>query len=63
MIIKIQKHQISPDNKQYYVFIPIKRDCPHPVVSTVLTWSKLVTYGRLITLSKELGDCVESPER
>lgn len=54
MIIKIKK-QITPDNKQNNVFIPIKRDHSHPTVNTVLTWSKLVTHGRLITFSEEPG--------
>lgn len=53
MIIKVKNKQIIPDNKQNNIFTPTKRDHPHPMVSTVLTRSKLVTHGRPITFSKE----------
>lgn len=38
MIDKVKNTQITPDNKQTNIFILIKRDHPHPMVSTVLTW-------------------------
>lgn len=53
MINKMKNKQITPFNKQN-IFILIRRD-HHPMVSIVLTWSKLVTQGILITFPKELG--------
>lgn len=35
---KVKNTQITPDNKQTGIFILIKKDHPHPMVSTVLTW-------------------------
>lgn len=62
MINKMKNKQITPFNKQN-IFISIKRDYPHPVVSIVLTWNKLVAQGRLITFPKEPGYHVMSSER
>lgn len=63
MINKVKNTQIMPDNKQNNIFILTKIDHPHPMVSIVFAWSKLVTHGRLITFPKELGYHAVSSKR